>query len=186
MGVNGAPKPPGYKLSSKYLHLSLSLGKTKKFIQVWKYKSKWRIFYFGVNNPFNHTSHYFNINLIGPSMILKEYSAVAVVKCASDWQINCIYISVVFYCVDISVNILICTFSWTTLFKDCPRDSGCCFKSCCTRECHFTQFTKLFVIIITLYMSQIIVVVHDPIGWKVVYLPFRTTFVFLSLCLAIY
>ncbi len=120
--INGAPKPPGYKPSSKYLHLSL--GKTKKFIQVGK--SKWRNFYFGVNNPFNHTSHYFNINLIGPSMILKEYSAVAVVKCASDWQINCIYISVVFYCVDISVNILICTFSWTTLFKDCPRDSGCC------------------------------------------------------------
>ncbi len=33
----------------------------------------------GVNYPFNHTSLCFNINLIGPRMILKEYSAVAVV-----------------------------------------------------------------------------------------------------------
>ncbi len=36
MEVNGAPKQPGYKLSSEYLPLNLAI-RTKKFIQVWNY-----------------------------------------------------------------------------------------------------------------------------------------------------
>ncbi len=47
MEVNGAPKQPGYKLSSKY---SFVFSRTKKFIQVWNYlrESKlWQNFHFG-------------------------------------------------------------------------------------------------------------------------------------------
>ncbi len=61
---------------------SFVFGRTKKFIQVWNYlrvSKWWQNFYFWVNYPLNHTSLYFNINRIGPRMILKEYSAVAVV-----------------------------------------------------------------------------------------------------------
>ncbi len=79
---------PFFKISS------FVFGRTKKFIQVWNYlkvSKWWQNFHFWVNYPFNHTSLYFNINWIGPRMILKEYSAVAVVTklWASDWQINC-------------------------------------------------------------------------------------------------
>ncbi len=75
--VNGAPKQPDYKLSSKYVPLcSAEQRYSYKFGTI-----------FWENYPFNHTSLYLNINLIGPRMILKEYSAVVVVTklvCASD------------------------------------------------------------------------------------------------------
>ncbi len=62
---------------------SFVFSRTKKFIQVWNYLrvSKWwqNFHFFWVNYPFIHTSLYFNMNWIGPRMILKEYSAVAVV-----------------------------------------------------------------------------------------------------------
>ncbi len=60
---------------------SFVFGKTKTFIQVWNYSrvSKWQNFQFWVNYPFNHASLYFNMNRIGPRVILKEYSAVVVV-----------------------------------------------------------------------------------------------------------
>ncbi len=42
-------------------------------------------------------------------------------------------------------------------------DSGCCYKSCCTTERSLDKQ-------ITLYLSQVIVDVHDFIlGWKIVY-----------------
>ncbi len=53
MEVNGAPKQPDYKLSSK--HLPLCFSRTKKFIQVWNYlrvSKWWQNFHFWVNNPF--------------------------------------------------------------------------------------------------------------------------------------
>ncbi len=53
MEVNGAPKQPGYKLSSKIS--SFVFSRTNKFIQVWNYlrvRKWWQNFLFWVNYPF--------------------------------------------------------------------------------------------------------------------------------------
>ncbi len=84
--------------------------------------------HFWANYPFNHTSLCLNINLIGPRMILKEYSAVVVVTkivCVSDWQINC---TILYQC----CFFILWIFQLTVWFvrsveqhsfkvKDCPR-----------------------------------------------------------------
>ncbi len=52
MEVNGAPKQPGYKLSSKYLPLCSA---EQRLIQVWNYlrvSKWWQNFHFWVNYPF--------------------------------------------------------------------------------------------------------------------------------------
>ncbi len=52
--VNGAPKPPDYKLILQIS--SFVFGRTKKFTQVWNYlrvSKWWQNFHFWVNYPFN-------------------------------------------------------------------------------------------------------------------------------------
>ncbi len=61
-------------------------SRINKWIQVWNYMkvSKWwQNSNYWVNYPFNHTSLYFNINWIGPRMILKVFRFQN-----SDWQVS--------------------------------------------------------------------------------------------------
>ncbi len=57
MEVNGAPKQPGYKLSSKYLHLcSAEQRHSYRFGTSWGWVNDDRIFIFGWAIPLNHWS----------------------------------------------------------------------------------------------------------------------------------
>ncbi len=152
-------------------------GRTKKFIHVWNYlrvSRWWQNFLFWVNYPFNHTSLYFNINWIGPRMILKEYSAVAVVtKLVRIWLTDKLHalISVLFfYFVDISANSWICTFSWIRLIQ---RLSAVSSKSCCTTEwqLHSLQKKSLYYC----WCSWLYPRLKDRVS-------FQATFVFMSVC----
>ncbi len=107
---------------------SFVFGRTKKFIHVRNYlrvSKWWQNLNILVNYPFNHTSLYFNINWIGPRMILKEYSVVVVVT-----KLHAL-ISVLFF--------ILWTYQLTvwfvhsfekTLFKvkDCPRQLRMLFQ----------------------------------------------------------
>ncbi len=128
MEVNGAPKQPAYKLSSAYLPLCSAEQRHSHRFGTTGWVNH---FHFRGNYPSNHTL-YFYINWIGPRMILKEYSAVAVVtKRVHIWLTDKLHtlIAVLFFILWILI-----TFSWTTLFQ--VKDSGCCIKSCCITECH--------------------------------------------------
>ncbi len=130
-----------------------------------------------------HASLYLNINRIGPRMILKENSAVAVVtelSCTFDWQINrtllfqCCFLLCGYFSYQFDLYIQLSNIHLK--LKTVCGDSGCCSKSCCTTECHL-QFTIKY----TLYLSQIFVNVHNDFipGWKIVYLSTQR----LSFCL---
>ncbi len=122
MEVNGAPEQPGYKLSSKYLPLcSAEQTHSYRSGNTWGWVNDDRIFIFGWTIPL--ITHYFILILIelDPGLFWKKVVAVVI------WLLHyCIWltdISVVFYFVNISAYSLICTFSWTTLFKvkDCRQ-----------------------------------------------------------------
>ncbi len=109
---------------------SFVFGRTKKFIQVWNYlrvSKWWQNFHFWVNYPFNHTSLYFNINWIGPRMILKECSAVAVVtKLVRIWLTDKLhaFISVLFFILwifQLTVWFVHSAEQHSFKVKDCPR-----------------------------------------------------------------
>ncbi len=118
------------------------------------------------------------MNWIGPRMILKEYSAVAVVtKLVRIWLTDKLHalISVLFF--------ILWIFQLTLWFvhsveqhslnnKDCPRRLRMLFQILLHHSVIYIVYQK-----ITLYLSQIIIDVHDFIqGWKIVYLSARLSF----------
>ncbi len=114
--VNGAPKQPGYKLSSKYLSLcsaeqrhSYRFGTTRGWVND-------RIFLCGWTIPV--ITHHFILILIelDPGWFWENTVAV-VTELVCIWLTETArsYISVDFYLMDISANIYIFKFNWTTL-----------------------------------------------------------------------
>ncbi len=116
MEVNGAAKQPGYKLSSKYLPLcsaerrhSYRFGTTRGWVND-------RIFLCGWTIPV--ITHHFILILIelDPGWFWENTVAV-VTELVCIWLTETArsYIGVDFYFMDISANIYIFLFNWTTL-----------------------------------------------------------------------